>query len=122
MEHTLKTVPEPQAIFQAWMSFRELVGVTSVHTADDYAQANAVIDALLDTVGDNEDHPLADVLDYFADQVRAYEDDHFPIPEAKPREILHFLMDQHGPKQEDFAGCAVHLKAAYRTFSMVSVP
>jgi hypothetical protein len=35
--------------------------------ADDYAQANAVIDALLDTVGDNEDHPLADVLDYFAD-------------------------------------------------------
>jgi HTH-type transcriptional regulator/antitoxin HigA len=62
--------------------------------------------ALLDVVGDNEDHPLADVLDYFADQVKVYEDEHFPIPEVAPNEMLRFLIEQHGLRQEDLTDCA----------------
>lgn len=85
MVYALKAVPEPQAILQAWLPFKQLIGVTSVHTEGDYAQARATIDALLDEVGDNESHPLADVLDYLADQVKAYEDENFLIPEAEPR-------------------------------------
>jgi HTH-type transcriptional regulator/antitoxin HigA len=106
MGHAHKAVPEPQAILRAWMPFKEVVGVTSVRTEDDYAQARATIDVLVEEVGDNEDHPLADVLDYLADQVKSYEDEHFPIPEAEPREVLRFLMEQHGLKQEDLADCA----------------
>jgi HTH-type transcriptional regulator/antitoxin HigA len=86
--------------------FKEVVGVTSVRTEEDYAQARATIEVLLDEIGDDESHPLADVLDYLADQVAAYEDEHFPIPEAEPKEVLRFLMDQHGLKQEDLADCA----------------
>jgi HTH-type transcriptional regulator/antitoxin HigA len=63
------------------------------------------VDILLEEVGDNEDHPLADLLDYLANQIRAYEGEKFEIPEAEPREILRFLMDQHGLRQEDLAGC-----------------
>ena len=55
---------------------------------------------------DNEEHPLADVLDYFANQVEKYEDEHFSIPDASPREVLSFLMEQHGLKQEDLSECA----------------
>jgi HTH-type transcriptional regulator/antitoxin HigA len=88
------------------MPFKEVVGVTSVRTEDDYAQARATIDVLVEEVGDNEDHPLADVLDYLADQVKAYEDEHFPIPDAEPHKVLRFLMEQHGLKQEDLADCA----------------
>ncbi len=106
MEYGLKTVPEPQAILRAWMPFKQLVGVTSVRTEEDYAQARATIDVLLDEVGDNENHPLADVLDYLADQVKDYEDENFPIPEAQPSEVLRFLMGQHDIKQEDLADCA----------------
>jgi len=106
MRHVLKAVPEPQAILRAWMPFKKLLGVTSVRTEEDYAQARATIDALLDEVGDNESHPLADVLDYLADQVKAYEDENVQIPEAKPSEVLRFLMEQHGLKQEDLADCA----------------
>jgi len=106
MEHVLKAVPAPQAILQAWMPFKQLVGVTSVHTEADYAQARATVDVLLDEIGDNEDHPLADVLDYLADQVKAYEDDHFQIPGASPQEVLRFLMEQHGLKQDDMPDCA----------------
>ena len=106
MGYALKAVPEPQAILRAWMPFKQLVGVTSVRTAEDYAQAQATIDALLDEVGENENHPLADVLGYLADQVKAYEDENFQIPEAAPNEVLRFLMEQHGLKQEDLADCA----------------
>jgi HTH-type transcriptional regulator/antitoxin HigA len=104
--YILKAVPEPQAILRAWLPFKQIVGVTSVHTEGDYAQARATIDALLEEIGDNQSHPLADVLDYLADQVKAYEDENFQIPEAEPSEVLRFLMEQHGLKQEDLGDCA----------------
>jgi len=106
MTHAHKAVPEPQAILRAWTPFKEVVGVTSVRTKEDHAQACATIEVLLDEIGDNENHPLADVLDYLADQVAAYEDEHHPIPESEPKAVLRFLMDQHNLKQEDLADCA----------------
>lgn len=106
MGHVLKAVPEPQAILRVWMPFKKLVGVTSVRTKKDYAQARATIDALLDEVGDDESHPLTEVLDYLANQIKAYEDDKVRIPEALPREVLRFLMEQHGLKQDDLGDCA----------------
>jgi HTH-type transcriptional regulator / antitoxin HigA len=99
-------VPKPQAILQAWMPFKQTIGVTSVHSEEEYAQATATIDVLLDEIDDNDSHPLADVLDYLSDQVKAYEDEHFSIPKAKPHEVLRFLMDQHDLRQEDLGDCA----------------
>jgi len=32
-----------------------------------------------------------------------FEDRHYHLPRAKPLEVLHFLMDQHGLLQKDFA-------------------
>jgi HTH-type transcriptional regulator/antitoxin HigA len=101
-----KAVPEPQAILRAWLPFKAALGVTSVHSEDDYAKARATIEALLDAIGDDENHPLADVLDYLAEQVAAYEDAHCPMPEAEPKGVLRFLMEQHGLKQDDLADCA----------------
>jgi len=96
----------PQAILQAWIPFKETIGVTSVHNETDYARATATIDVLLNAIGDAEEHPLADVLDYLAEQVRAYEGEHSAIPAAAPRDVLRLLMEQHGLKQEDLADCA----------------
>jgi len=102
----MRTVPEPKAILKAWMPFKELVGVTGVHNEEDYQQAIATIEVLLDEVRDDEDHPLADVLDFLADQIKAYEDENIVIPEAEPKEVLRFLMEQHGLKQDDLGDCA----------------
>lgn len=68
MVYVLKAVPDPQAILQAWVPFKQLIGVTAVYPEEDYALARATINALLDEVGDNESHPLAEVLDYLAAQ------------------------------------------------------
>lgn len=106
MPYALKAIPEPQAILRAWIPFKQVIGVTSVRSEEDYMQARATIAALLDVVVGDENHPLAEVLDYLADQVKAYEDENFQIPETEPREVLRFLMEQHGLKQEDLSDCA----------------
>jgi HTH-type transcriptional regulator/antitoxin HigA len=103
---TIKTIPQPQAILRAWMPFKKLVGVTRIRSENDYRHVCAMVEALLEEIGDDESHPLADVLDFLSDQIKAYEDEHYPIPDAEPREVLRFLMDQHGFKQEDLADCA----------------
>lgn len=106
MAHARRQASRPQAILRAWIALGEAVGVTSVRTGDDYARARATIEVLLDEIGDDESHPLAEVLDYLAERVAAYEEEHAPIPEAEPKEVLRFLMSQHGLKQEDLADCA----------------
>ncbi|TAN53631.1 MAG: transcriptional regulator [Methylococcaceae bacterium] len=99
-------VSQPHAILQAWLPFKQALGVTSVHTEEEYARANATLDSLLDEIGNDESHPLAEVLDYLSDQIKAYEDERYAIPKAAPHEVLRFLMEQHGLKQEDLRDCA----------------
>lgn len=96
----------PQMILRAWLPFKKAIGVTSVRTRNEYARARATIEVLLDEIGDDESHPLAEVLDYLADQVAAYEEEHAPVPEAEPKEVLRMLMRQHGLKQDDLVDCA----------------
>jgi HTH-type transcriptional regulator / antitoxin HigA len=98
--------PEVSAILRAWLPFKQLIGVTSVRTKADYRQARATLEVLLNEVGDDENHPLAEVLDYLADKLRAYEDERSPIPAAPPQDVLRLLMEQHGLKQSDMADCA----------------
>ena len=98
--------PEVSAILRAWLPFKQLIGVTSVRTKADYRQARATLEALLDEVGDDESHPLAEVLDYLADKVHAYEEERVAIPMAPPQDVLCLLMEQHGLKQIDLADCA----------------
>jgi HTH-type transcriptional regulator/antitoxin HigA len=77
-----------------------------VRTEADYDKAIAYINELLDEVGDDEAHPLAEVLDLIATQVKAYEDEHVEIPDAEPREVLRFLMEQQNLTQADLDDCA----------------
>ncbi len=98
--------PEVSAILRAWLPFKQLIGVTSVRTKADYRQARATLEALLDEVGDDESHPLAEVLDYLADKVHDYEEQRVAIPMAPPQDVLRLLMEQHALKQSDLADCA----------------
>jgi HTH-type transcriptional regulator / antitoxin HigA len=100
------TLPAPEAILEAWRPFKEVIGVTSVRTEEDYNRAMSLINSLLDVIKGDEDHPLADVLNYLSDLVIPYEEEHYPIPDASPRDLLEFLMEQQGLKQEDLADCA----------------
>ena len=48
--------------------------IKALRTEAEYQRALATLEALLEVVGDDEAHPLAEVLDYLADRVKSYED------------------------------------------------
>jgi HTH-type transcriptional regulator/antitoxin HigA len=52
-----------------------------------------LLNALLDVVGSNEQHPLAGLLDVLADLVSAYEAREVSVPDSEPREVLRLLME-----------------------------
>ncbi len=65
----------------------------TIRTARDCKRASAVMDQLLDEVGEDEKYPLAEVWDYLSNQVETYEADHVKIPTAPQRDVLRFLME-----------------------------
>jgi HTH-type transcriptional regulator / antitoxin HigA len=65
---------------------------------------NALMESILEIVGDDEDHELADLLDIVSTLVAQYEDNNHPdLPLAEPRDVLRFFMEQHELRQSDFA-------------------
>ena len=50
-----------------------------IHSEADYDRMVALMNALLDVTGDDEDHPLSSLLELAADPVSRYLQEHHPI-------------------------------------------
>ena len=61
---------------QAWPPFSSLVYVP--HTEEDYARLVAVLDALIDEVGEDETHQLASLMEIVGVLIERYEEEHVP--------------------------------------------
>lgn len=48
------------------------------HTDQEYEQLVALLDVLIDEVGENESHPLASLMDILGTLIEKYEDEHIP--------------------------------------------
>ena len=95
----------PAAIAPAWHAFQSVlpVKIGTIRNDADYERVVAFMNSLLDVVGDDEAHELADLLDLLGQLVEDYEGTRHVIPDAAPHEVLRFLLDQHGLKQSDLA-------------------
>ncbi|XKE47358.1 transcriptional regulator [Halomonas organivorans] len=67
----------------------------------DYDAKVEALDELLDTVGDDEDHPLAVLAARLGDVIEAYDEQRRPMPQASGAEVLRYLMTEHGVTQSD---------------------
>ena len=87
----------------AWEGIRKkLPEFGPIRTKQAYARMKDLMEQLLAEIGDDEDHAFADLLDIVSTLVMQYEEDHFEqILPAEPREVLKFLMEQHGLRQSD---------------------
>ncbi|CAN5235891.1 transcriptional regulator [soil metagenome] len=63
-------------------------------------RAEEIITKLLKK-GENLSPEEEKLLDLVSDLVEKYEDEHYPIPEASPNEVLKFLMEDRELKQKD---------------------
>ena len=90
-------------LIPAWKGLRSSVPFFGpIRNERDYARMRSLMDQLLEQVGDDEDHPLADLLDLIGLFVGQFEDENtHGLEAAKPRDVLKFLMEQHGLKQAD---------------------
>ncbi len=82
----------------------ELVPLKPVTTKAEYEAAVGHLNHLLDAGGANQAHPLAGLVEALGEMIHAYEKRQAPLPEADPREMLRYLMDEHGLKQSDLSG------------------
>lgn len=87
----------------SWQAFDSMVHFRPIHSEADYDRMVTLMNSLLDVVGDDEDHPLSGLLELSADLISRYEQEHHAIEPASPKDVLRFLMDARGLKQEDLS-------------------
>lgn len=93
---------EMKRIMQEYRRLRAVVPLGSIRTKKEYERAVDFLDAILDEIGEDEKHPMAELADAIGVFVERYEAEHSPIPEGSPAEVLRLLMAEHGLRQSDF--------------------
>jgi HTH-type transcriptional regulator/antitoxin HigA len=91
------------ALQASWQAFDALAHLRPIHSEADYDRMAAMVNALLDVAGDDEDHPLSSLLELAADLVSRYEQEHHAIEAASPKDVLRFLMEARSLRQEDLS-------------------
>jgi HTH-type transcriptional regulator/antitoxin HigA len=86
---------EIEEIAKIWPVVSKVVSV--IHTEEEYEYAVKVLDKLIDMVGEDEDHPLASLMETIGALIEDYEDRHYPEPIG----CLKYLMEEHNLKQRD---------------------
>ena len=95
-------IPGIAALLPAWEGLRKSVPqFRPIRNERDYERMHSLMEHLLEEVGENEGHKLADLLDVVSTLVGEYEEEHFPLEDPEPRDVLKYLMDEHGLKQAD---------------------
>lgn len=65
-----------EQITPVWNNLSKFVHV--LHSERDYTQAVALLDSLIDTVGENEKHPLASLMELVGVLIEQYEEAFIP--------------------------------------------
>jgi HTH-type transcriptional regulator / antitoxin HigA len=82
-------------LVQAWDELQSLAPLRVIRSEQEYDRAIEVLNELLDTVGDDETHPLYALLDTLSTLIQNYEESHYPPPVTVGSNVLRFLMEEH---------------------------
>ena len=74
---------------------------STIRNEEEYDIAIERLNALVDEVGSDEQHPFYDLLDTLGTVIHAYEGIHYPIPDCDGTEALQFLMEEHNLEPSD---------------------
>lgn len=88
-------------IIEIWPSVSKTLSLP--HTHKDYDKLVKLMDNLIDSVGNNEHHPLASLMETVGILIEKYEEEHHPMLKASGVAALKYLMEEHGLKQADLS-------------------
>ena len=77
------------------LHWRILQPLFSIRNESEYNLAIERLNALIDEIGANQQHPLYGLLDTLGTVIHAYEEKHYPMPECSGVEIFQHLMEEH---------------------------
>lgn len=97
---------EIDKIAKRYKALCELVPLGPITNKAGYEVAVEHLNRLLDAGGANQAHPLAGLVEALGELIQTYEKRQAPIAEAEPREVLRYLMAEHGLRQADLVGIA----------------
>jgi HTH-type transcriptional regulator/antitoxin HigA len=86
---------------KAWEALSKTVDLSPIHSEKQYQKMVGLADLLTDVIGTSKKHPLLDLLELASELIRAYDLEHYDVPDVKPQAVLSFLMEQHELKQSD---------------------
>lgn len=70
------TIREVEKVQADWSAMEEVLFVP--HTEEEYEQLVEMLDTLIDTVGGDETHPLASLMEVIGVLIEKYEDENVP--------------------------------------------
>ena len=85
----------------AYQRLRRFVPLGVLRSEKDYRKAMAMLDEIIDDIGQDEAHPLADLAEALALFIHSYEETHAKIRESTGPEVLRLLMEEHGLTQSE---------------------
>lgn len=85
----------------SWAALRGATGIRPIRTDGDYTCMVALADALIDSGLAGDGGELSDLFGLVSGLIADYDDVHHVLPDASPRDMLRFFMDQHGLTQAD---------------------
>ncbi len=86
-------------IVHVWPLVKDILSVP--HSDAEYENRVSFLDDLIDEIGENENHPLASLMEVLGDFIEIYEKRTVPPVHGLPGEVLRYLMNEHGLKQSD---------------------
>jgi HTH-type transcriptional regulator/antitoxin HigA len=100
---TAQTQIDMGALQASWQAFDTMAHLRPIHNEAAYNRMVGLMNALLEVMGDDEEHPLSSLLELAGDLVSRYEQEHHAIEPASPKDTLRFLMEARGLRQEDLS-------------------
>lgn len=88
---------------KTWLAFDRVAHLRPIRNDAEYDRTVALMNSLVDIVGDQEEHALMGLLDLVSELVEDYDAKHFAIEASEPREVLRYLIETRGLKQGDLA-------------------
>ena len=88
-------------LLPAWETFRKATDIAPIRDEAHYRRMAAMLEALLEEAGINENHPAMELVDIVGDLLQDYESEQYPLPDATGVQALKFLMEQHGLNHGD---------------------
>ena len=92
-----------RALKQTWAAFDRVAHLRPIRSEEEYERTVALMNFLLDAIGDKEGHALSGLLDLVSELVGEYDTNHYAIEASEPKEVLRYLIEMRGLKQGDLA-------------------